>query len=149
MILLELTEKKQKIFKSRFKDVKKIVDQLDKADLYYICNGEFKDSPYVVYRDIKHIGSNPVGFIDVYAFDKRNMYIVLAVLKEHRGKGIAKELVRKMERDIDVESIKYLVWKTDRDNTASQKLARQLGYTLYHYTKISRSYMKPNPSYKK
>ena len=149
MILLELTEKKQKIFKSRFKDVKKIVDQLDKADLYYICNGEFKDSPYVVYRDIKYIGSSPVGFIDVYAFDKRNMYIVLAVLKEYRGRGIAKELVKKMEKNIDVKTIKYLVWKTDKSNIGSQKLARQLGYRLYHYTKTSRSYMKSNPSYEK
>lgn len=149
MILLELTEKKQKIFKSRFKDIKKIVDRLDKADLYYICNGEFKDSPYVVYRDIKYIGSNPVGFIDVYAFDERNMYIVLAVLKEYRGRGIAKELVKKMEKNIDVKTIKYLVWKTDRSNIVSQKLARQLGYRLYHYTKTSRSYMKSNPSYEK
>ena len=149
MILLESTEKRQKIFKSRFKDVKKIVDQLDKADLYYICNGEFKDSPYVVYRDIKYIGSSPVGFIDVYAFDTRNMYIVLAVLKEYRSRGIAKELVKTMEKNIDVKNIKYLVWKTDRSNIASQKLARQLGYKLYHYTKTSRSYMKSNPSYEK
>lgn len=147
MVLLELTERKQKYFRSRFKDVKKITDQLDKNDLYHICGGEFKDSPYVVYRDIKYIGSAPVGFIDVYAFDERNMYIVLAVLKEYRGRGIAKELVKKMERDIDVKSIKYLVWKTDKDNTGSQKLARQMGYKLYHYTKTSRSYMKSNPSY--
>lgn len=77
------------------------------------------------------------------------IYIVLAVLKEYRGRGIAKELVKKMEKNIDVKTIKYLVWKTDRSNIASQKLARQLGYRLYHYTKTSRSYMKSNPSYEK
>ena len=148
MVLLELTKAQHQQFKNKFPDVKKVADKLNKNDLYYICNGEFKDSPYVVYRDIYYENNQPVGFIDVYSFDKNNMYIVLAVLEEYRGKGIAQQLISKMEHNINVKSIKYIVWKTDKDNIVSQKLALKMGYKFYHYTKTSKSYMKPNPSYK-
>lgn len=148
MILLELTKSQQQIFRSKFSDVKSIADKLNKKDLYYICNGEFKDSPYIVYRDIYYDNNKPIGFIDVYSLDEKNMCIVLAVLEEYRGKGIAKKLVSKMERNINVKSIKYIIWKADKDNIASQKLALKMGYKFYYHTKTSKSYIKPNPSYK-
>ena len=149
MVLIELTKHQQQIFRSKFPDVKSIADKLDKDDLYRICGGDFKDSPYIVYRDIHYENNQPVGFIDVYSFDEQNMYIVLAILKEYRGKGIAQKLVSKMERNINVKSIKYIVWKTDKDNISSQKLAVKMGYKFYHHTKTSKSYMKSNPSYKR
>ena len=147
MLFIELTQSQKNKYRSMFPDVKAVTDKLSKEDLYHICGGEFKDSPYVVYRDIYYERNIPVGFIDVYSFDERNMYIVLAVLEEYRGSGIASALVRKMENNIDVKSIRYLVWKTDRDNTDSQKLAMKLGYKMYRHSKTSKSYFKPNPSY--
>lgn len=149
MIFLELTKSKKQQYRQLFPIIKTITDQLDRHDLLHICGGEFRDSPYVVYRDIYYIENKPVGFIDVYSFDENNMYIVLAVLDKYRNMGIASTLVRKMEQSIDVNSIKYLVWKTDKDNKGSQKLAMKLGYKLYRVTNTSRSYFKPNPAYKR
>ena len=148
MLLLELNARQQRAYKNKFDVVKQIVDQLPKKELDYICNGTFKDSPYVVYRNIYYVGSEPAGFIDVYSFDEKDANIVLAVLDKYRNRGIASKLVQDMERKIDVGSVRYLTWKTDLDNKASQKLAKELGYKLDETTKTSKIYRKENPSYK-
>ena len=88
------------------------------------------------------------GISDVYSFDEKDANIVLAVLDNYRNRGIASKLVQDMERKIDVGSIRYLTWKTDLDNKASQKLAKSLGYKLDETTKTSKIYRKENPSYK-
>lgn len=148
MILIELSSVEKRKYQNKFDEVKQIVDKLSKKELNYICNGTFKDSPYVVYRDIYYVGAEPAGFIDVYSFDKDDANIVLAVLKKYRNRGIARSLVIDMEQKINVKSIKNLTWKTDLDNIASQNLAKSLGYKLSETTKTSKIYRKPNPSYK-
>ena len=148
MIFIELTFAEKRKYQNKFDAIKQIVDKLSKKELNYICNGTFKDSPYIVYRDIYYVGAKPAGFIDVYSFDKDDANIVLAVLKKYRNQGIARYLVTNMEQKINVGSIKNLTWKTDLDNTVSQNLAKSLGYKLSETTKTSKIYRKPNPSYK-
>ena len=148
MILIELTFVEKRKYQNKFDVIKQIVDKLSKKELNYICNGTFKDSPHIVYRDIYYVEAEPAGFIDVYSFDKDDANIVLAVLKKYRNRGIARSLVINMEQKINVKSIKNLTWKTDLDNIASQNLAKSLGYKLSETTKTSKIYRKPNPSYK-
>lgn len=48
-----------------------IVNSLNNKDLLYICNGDFKNSPFVKYRKVLLIDSNPVSFIKFYLFPVR------------------------------------------------------------------------------
>lgn len=148
MIFHELTDAKKQKYRALYKDVKQVADSLSKKDLNYICGGTFKNSPYVVYRDVYYDKKKPIGFIDVYSIDQDDMHIVLSVNSDYRGKGIASKLVKEMEQKIDVGSIEYITWKTDIDNTASQSLAKDLGYRMYKETKTSKIYRKKNPCYK-
>ena len=148
MILVELTSLQKKQYASRFDEVKSIVDNLDKKELNWICNGEFKDSPYVIYREIEYVKGYPAGFIDVYSLGGDEAMIVLAVLPKYRKSGIASKLVTDMERRFNAHSIKWLIWKTDADNTKSQKLATELEYKLYKHSKTEKMYRKRNSSYK-
>lgn len=134
-------------YKRMFKDVKAIADSLSKKELYHICGGTFKDSPYIRYRDVYYDGNKPVGFIDVYG-DYYEGVIVLAVLKEYRGQGIASKLVKKMEAEYPHGSTRYLIWKTDIDNVESQRLAVKLGYKLSSSNSKEKVYRKDNPNYK-
>ena len=133
-------------YKRMFNDVKSIVDTLSKEELHHICGGEFKDSPYIRYRDVYYVGGKPAGFIDVYG-DYYDGVIVLAVAKKYRGKGIASRLVKKMESEYPHHSTKYIIWKTDIDNIDSQKLAVKLGYKLVSSNSNEKIYRKDNPNY--
>lgn len=114
--------------KSDFSDVKKVVDTLSDKELNQICNGDFKDSPYVKYRYIYRENDKPVGFIDVYDIEgKGNGCIVLAVDPEYRGNGISEKMVKTMEKNLP-NSIKSLEWKARLDNKSSIYLAKKLGY---------------------
>lgn len=148
MILVELTSLQKKRYASRFDEVKSIVDNLDKKELNWICNGEFKNSPYVIYREIEYVKGYPAGFIDVYSLGGDEAMIVLAVLPKYRKSGIASKLVTDMERRFNAHSIKWLIWKADADNVKSQKLATELEYKLYKHSKTEKMYRKRNPSYK-
>lgn len=144
-------------YKNRFKEAEKVVKQLSEKDLRYICNssGVFVDSPRVIYRDIFYIKDKsrefkPVGFIDVYKFgnDTKLGFIVLAVIDSYRGKGIASQMVRKMEEEINAPDVKYFLWRADKNNKASIALGKSLGYQFYQYHGDEMDFYKPNPSYK-
>lgn len=144
-------------YRNMFKDAEKVAKQLSKKDLKYICNssGVFVDSPRVIYRDIFYVkdvsnGFIPVGFIDVYKFgnDIKLGFIVLAVLKEYRGKGLASTMVKKLEEEIEAPDVKYLLWRVDKENKASIALGKSLGYQFHQYHGNEMDFYKPNPSYK-
>lgn len=141
MIYYEASPEDNIKYRDRFPEV-------NKKELNWICNGTFKDSPYVIYRDVYYKDGKPVGFIDVYSFDENDANIVLAVLSQYRGEGIASAMIKKMERQFNKSSMKYLAWKTDVDNTDSQKLAQKLGYKLSEKRAKTYIFRKPNPKYK-
>lgn len=58
-------------YSEKFSDVMNIVNSLNNKDLLYICNGDFKNSPFVKYRKVLLIDSNPVSFIKFYLFPVR------------------------------------------------------------------------------
>ena len=52
-------------YSNKFKDVLSIVETLSEKEKNYICNGEFKDSPYVIYREVLLDNNVPAAFIDI------------------------------------------------------------------------------------
>lgn len=119
-----------------FNQVKKIVDNIPKEEHHWFYHGkEFKDSPYVKYRDVMYLrngrGKTIGGFIDVYAFDSDpdTGIVVIALEPAARGTGLATKLVQKALKKLPSLGIKKVIWRADVDNIASQKLAEKLGFT--------------------
>lgn len=120
-----------------FKDIHKIVDNLSSKEKKWLYNGStFKDSPYVVYRDIQYknvLDKKHGGFLEAYIFpkEKNNIYVSIAVDKESRRLGIADMLVNRFMLVIQAFCPnKTVIWKVKPDNTASIELAKKHGFTL-------------------
>lgn len=119
-----------------FTQVKKIVDNIPKKEHHWFYHGdEFKDSPYVKYRDVMYLkngrGKTVGGFIDIYSFDSDPDVgiVVIALEPAARGTGLATKLVQKALKKLPSLGIKKVIWRADNDNVASQKLAKKLGFT--------------------
>lgn len=119
-----------------FAQVKKIVDNIPKEEHHWFYHGdEFKDSPYVKYRDVMYLkngrGKTVGGFIDIYSFDSDPDVgvVVIALEPAARGTGLATKLVQKALKKLPSLGIKKVIWRADNDNVASQKLAKKLGFT--------------------
>lgn len=118
---------------SNFSDIEKICSSLSKSDLNRISkNGKYENSENVIYRYIERIGNIPVGFIDIYWYEKFSnlAYIILAVNPKYRGKGIASKMIQTaIDSGIDKRyNFKEYIWHVDEDNIASQKLAEKNGF---------------------
>lgn len=120
-----------------FKDIHKIVDNLSPKEKKWLYNGStFKDSPYVVYRDIQYknvLDKKHGGFLEAYIFpkEKNNIYVSIAVDKESRRLGIADLLMNRFMLVIQAFCPnKTVIWKVKPDNTASIELAKKHGFTL-------------------
>lgn len=119
-----------------FSQVKRIVNNIPKEEHHWFYHGdEFKDSPYVKYRDVMYLkngrGKTIGGFIDVYSFDSDpdTGIVVIALEPGARGTGLATKLVQKALKKLPSLGIKKVIWRADVDNIASQKLAKKLGFT--------------------
>ena len=119
-----------------FSQVKRIVNNIPKEEHHWFYHGdEFKDSPYVKYRDVMYLkngrGKTIGGFIDVYSFDSDpdTGIVVIALEPGARGTGLATKLVQKALKKLPALGIKKVIWRADVDNIASQKLAKKLGFT--------------------
>jgi len=119
---------------ANFSDIEKVCSSLSALDLERISrDGKYENSENVIYRYIEKIGNIPVGFIDVYWYEKvpTNAYIILAVNPKYRGRGIASKMVQNaIHSGIDKQyKFKEYVWHADKDNIESQKLAEKNGFT--------------------
>ena len=119
-----------------FNQVKRIVSNIPKEEHHWFYHGdEFKDSPYVKYRDVMYLkngrGKTIGGFIDVYSFDSDpdTGIVVIALEPGARGTGLATKLVQKALKKLPSLGITKVIWRADIDNIASQKLAKKLGFT--------------------
>lgn len=123
-------------YSKSFKDVKNIVDSLPKKDLWQICNGDFKDPPYLIYRNVLICNGDPAAFIDVCKLDDSNNddgFIVIACKPKYRRKGFPTQLVHKLKND---KSFKWshLIWECAKNNVASSTLAKKIGLELSNET---------------
>ena len=119
-----------------FSQVKRIVNNIPKEEHHWFYHGdEFKDSPYVKYRDVMYLkngrGKTIGGFIDIYSFDSDpdTGIVVIALEPGARGTGLATKLVQKALKKLPSLGITKVIWRADVDNIASQKLAQKLGFT--------------------
>lgn len=131
--LNEAVDESHITFSSSFKDVKNITDSLNKKELSNICSGEFKNSPFVVYRKVVLVDNNPASFIDVYSIpsemEKNEAVIVCATKKEYRGLGLIKKCYNGLESTIKNKGIDTLYWETTKSNSASSSIAKSLGFS--------------------
>lgn len=135
-ILQESSTPCKKIFHCSFDDIMKLINSMDKDDILKFSSGNFKDSPYSIYRNIKYSGKYG-GFIECYNTSGRSAYVVIAVQKEARGKGLASQLVNQMIKEIDADTI---IWRCSTENPASYKLAEKFGFKLTSESKNQKIY---------
>ena len=119
-----------------FKQVQAIVNAIPKDDHHYFYHGDtFKDSPYVVYRNVRYLpnarGKRIGAFIDVYSLDDPGTgIIVIAAEPAARGHGLTDVLVQDAIAAAPIKGIHTLYWRCDKDNTHSLELAKRNGFIL-------------------
>ena len=122
-----------KYVQNNYKVVKNIVDQLELDDKKEICNGDFADSPYVIYREaITDNDGNGLAFIDLYQTeDMNNVAIVIARKQgsEYSNRGYASLLVKRAA-NIANQNNWSLVWPVSENNIRSIKLAEKFNINM-------------------
>ena len=117
--------------KDGYKRCKKVFDAMSKEDQNYACPHGYADSERTVYRDIIEGKNGKAGFLEAHMFtpDSNYIYITIAVDKDLRGTGVADQLVTKMMQTMKMNHpTKTLIWKVDKENIASIKLAERHGF---------------------
>lgn len=111
-----------------FNDVQMIIDNIPKNEHHLFYHGpEFKDVP-TAYRSVKKNTDGAGGFIDVYDLDDPGTgIIVIAVEPSARGTGLSAELVKDAINNTP-KHIHTLYWRCDKENIASYKLAKKMGF---------------------
>jgi len=122
-----------KYYSDKFSDVKSIVDSLPKNEMNYVCNGTFKNSPFVIYREVIVIDNLPVAFIDIYSFKNKSEGIIVLATRygeKYRHKGYMSELLlRSIEWAKKDRNIKTLVYPVKSTNKTSIALAHKFGFS--------------------
>lgn len=120
-------------FSKDFKDVVNITDVLSKKELMDLCNGEFKESPYVVYRNVILTDNDPAAFVELYTLpdmEEKTAVICLACKPEYRKQGFSIVLIDEMIHWCKENEITYLDWKVKScGNVPSERLAEKCGFT--------------------
>jgi len=85
---------------------------------------------------VAELGNRVVGVAEVYTsfvegYGKVGVVYFLAVDREYRGMGIGRTLVLEAEKLFKRERCLYSAASTVASNTASQRLFRSLGYSLF------------------
>lgn len=94
-----------------------------------------EEGSMVVHRELKKIGDTPVSFFDISSVDdKAAATVATRSGKEYRGKGYAKEVVKRGLRWYDKNKermgLKELYWWVRGDNLGSINLAKTSGFVL-------------------
>ena len=130
-------------YSNDFKNVEDVVNKLSKKDLLHICNGSFKNSPYTKYRSCLIINNESVGFIEIYNLPGEEYeFIVIAINPDYRRKGYSQILLDKMFEEYK-NNYPYL-WRCDKDNTKSIKLAVKNNFIKINETESKYEYLREN-----
>jgi ADP-ribose pyrophosphatase YjhB (NUDIX family)/RimJ/RimL family protein N-acetyltransferase len=130
-----------------YQDALSIYNQLsDKEKNLAFPRGRYVDSPNLITRAIQYNNNKPIGFIDAYDFKQfgkntKKAFLIIAILPKYRKKNVDKKLLNDINNDLKGKYT-HMIWKCDKENTASAKCAERLGFTLYKQTKNSVTYIK-------
>lgn len=118
---------------SEYQDVLKVCDNLSDEEFKRISFYDtYKDSKFIIHRIIKRIDGKPVAFLDLYQFPSKPeiAQITLAVDRDHRGMGLADEMVKELLDANLPEKYKFNVfyWTAHENNKASMGLALKNGF---------------------
>ena len=116
-----------------FEDVTDIVKTLSKKELLAICDGTFRNSPYVIFRKVILTEDDPAAFVDVYQLPdmkKDEGAVCVACKPQYRGQKYALVAINEMMNWANRNpKIKKLFWHVrELDNYASIHLAEKLGF---------------------
>lgn len=119
--------------KDDYELVRSIVQGLEDHERREVCNGEFGDSPYVIYREavVDDFG-NGIAFIDLYQTpDMNNVAVVIAKLgkTEYAHRGYATALVKRAMKAASVHDWE-LIWPVSKHNKTSIALAKRCGIQM-------------------
>lgn len=104
----------------------KTFNKLPDEQKNFVCNGPFKNSPYVKVRI-----SNKYGFCELYNFDDSSTLIaVLAVAPEYQGKGYGAKLFKQAESKAKAKGYKRILYYVKLHNVNSLRLAKKLRLNL-------------------
>lgn len=122
-------------YSEQFDDILDVVKSLNKTELSFICNGNFKDSPYVKYRNCLLINNEPASFVEVYKwpYGKYN-FIIIATKEKFRGNHYAEMLLNKMFLEFENKDDYQFMYRVDDNNINSYKLAIKLGFKVINKT---------------
>ena len=128
-----LTETSKISYGNSFELTKNIVDTFTSKELHNICNGEFKESPYIIYREILLVNKDPAAFIDIYSIPEEmeddEAAIVVGCKKKYRGSNYIQQLVKRAITKLKKQKkIKKLYWETTKSNSTSSHIASKLGF---------------------
>ena len=106
-------------------------------------SGRFIDSPILISRQVIYSGRSPAAFGEVYKWNGKSKnvgFIVLAVHRNHRGKGYAKQVIDRCIEEIKSLGYSKLIYRVDIENIASIRLAERYGFNLTKESKGYKSY---------
>lgn len=120
-----------------YKDALEVWNSLSPEERKLVSpKGQYVDSPNLAYRYVKKIDGRPVGFIDAYNLktgtgnSARIAFIILAVGKEYRARGITKEMLKKVETNLTQKGYHAMQYRVEKTNTASVATANSYGFEL-------------------
>lgn len=118
-----------------YQDAKYIYDSLSDQEKNYMSpSGRFIDSPHLVYRYIHRESGQPVGMIECYPYNmksKISVFMIYAVKKEYRGKGITGYMVNHMIQWLRSNTdFKKVIYRVDSNNQTSIRSAQKIGFKL-------------------
>lgn len=121
-----------------YQDAKQVYDSLSDEDKR-LCSprGRYVDSPNLAYRYVHRISNVPVGFIDCYKYNGKmdTAFILIAVDPHYRGQGIAKTMVENAIYTCRKIGFKKMMYRVEKENTASVRLAQSMGFEQTSETK--------------
>lgn len=119
-------------------DVLDVYNAMDDMDQHFLANRPsmiIRDKgDRVLYRHIERdIENNDIkGFIEIIKDNRIDnaAYVVIGVHPTYRREGIGKQLIATTIKDIPIEQpdLNTLIWRADKNNIASQKLACNCGF---------------------
>ena len=121
--------------KIEYNQILYILGSLNKRE-YFMFRGDaplskYKDSPYVVFREIIFINDDlsKGAFVECYKYPEADdaVEIVICAMKDARGTGVTDKLIKDAIDNVP-KKIKYFVWRVDKSNKHSIRLAERNGF---------------------
>ena len=121
-----------------YDEAKELYDKLsDKEKSYVAPRGKYIDSPKLSFRLGLVEKNNLLGFIDVYEFNEKEGFIIIAVDPYYRGMGVAKSLLKSAIIVAISKNFNKLIYKVDKSNKASVNF---INNSVYNFILTSESY---------